>query len=152
LHEARGDLRVAEKSYRAALEILPTLSEACIALARVYRQSETPQLAINLLVGTLKTDPSDTEALVALGQALLADGRAAQAIEALQRVLTYDEGHVGALFYRGIAFAKLRRYTEALKDWELVVGLEPDGGFAREARKHARTALDLKHIFQDKVA
>ncbi len=152
LYEARNDLKAAERSYRAALEILPTLTEASLALARVYRLSKLPRMAVNLLVEALKTDPSDTEALLALGQSLLDGGKAEQAIEAFERVLTFDDGHVGAHFYRGIAAARLRRYTEALREWELVMGLEPDGSLAREARKHARSALDLKHIFRSKVA
>jgi tetratricopeptide (TPR) repeat protein len=152
LHEARNDLKAAEQSYRAALETLPTLSEAALALARVYRQGDMPQMAVNLLIEALKSDPSDVDSLLALGQSLLEDGRVEHAVEAFERVLAFDDSNVGAHFYRGVAAAKQRRYTEALREWELVVGIEPDGPFAREARKHARSALDLKHIFQARVA
>jgi hypothetical protein len=31
--------------------------------------------------------------------------------------------------------------------WEKVTRIDPAGPFAQRARAHARTALDLKHIF-----
>src|SRR3972149_6293446 len=38
-HEARGDARAAEASFRAALEILPTPAGAALALATLYRRA-----------------------------------------------------------------------------------------------------------------
>jgi hypothetical protein len=35
--------------------------------------------------------------------------------------------------------------------WERVIALDPSGSHAKRARKHARTALDLQHIFQSEV-
>jgi len=152
LHEARNDLKAAERAYREALETLPTLSEAAISLARVYRRADMPRMAVNLLAETLNSDPLDLEALLALGQALLDDGRIDCAVEAFERLLAFDDTHVGGHFYRGVALAKARSYGDAVREWELVIRMEPDGPFAREAKKHTRTALDLQHIFQSRVA
>ncbi len=152
LHEARNDLKAAERAYRQALETLPTLSEAAIALARVYRRGDMPRQAVNLLVEALKSDPTDLETLLALGQALLDDGRTERAIEAFNRLIAFDDANVGAHFYRGAALARCRKYTEALREWDFVIRVDQDGRFAREAKKHTRTALDLKHIFQSRVA
>jgi hypothetical protein len=66
--------------------------------------------------------------------------------------LAFDDHNVGAHFFSGVVMARLRRYTEAVQMWDRVIELEPDGPYAREARKHARSALDLKHIFKTGVA
>ena len=92
IHEARKDWVAAESSYRAALDSLPTFSDAGLALARVYRRADKPRTAVNILVEMLSNDPSDLEALVALGQCLLDDRRAEEAIQAFGRVLAFDDG------------------------------------------------------------
>ncbi|TNF89045.1 MAG: tetratricopeptide repeat protein, partial [Gammaproteobacteria bacterium] len=152
VHEAREDWNAAESSYRAALDSLPSFSEAALALARVYRKAGRPKLAVNLLVEVLSGDPSDLEALLGLGHSLLEDGRLDRGLEAFGRILAHDDKHVGAHFFAGVVLARLRRYSEAVQEWDQVISIEPDGPFAREARKHARSALDLKHIFKTGVA
>jgi tetratricopeptide (TPR) repeat protein len=118
----------------------------------VYRKAGRPRVAINLLVEVLTNDPSDLEALLGLGHSLLEDDRLDRALEAFARILAHDDKHVGAHFFAGVVLARLRRYSEAAKEWDQVISIEPDGPFAREARKHARSALDLKHIFKIGVA
>jgi hypothetical protein len=59
---------------------------------------------------------------------------------------------VGALFFAGVVLARLKRYREAVGFWERVVALDPGGPFAQQARRHARTALDLHHIFRAEAA
>ena len=44
------------------------------------------------------------------------------------------------------------RYPEAVQAWERVTRLDPGGPFAQRARMHARTALDLQHIFASDAA
>jgi cytochrome c-type biogenesis protein CcmH/NrfG len=70
----------------------------------------------------------------------------------LQRVLAFDEKHVGARFFAGVVMAQLKRYREAVGLWEQVIALDAAGPFAQEARKHTRTALDLQHIFRSEAA
>ena len=43
--------------------------------------------------------------------------------------------------------ARLHRYGEAVEAWEKVTRLDPASSYAQRARLHARTALDLQHIF-----
>jgi cytochrome c-type biogenesis protein CcmH/NrfG len=59
---------------------------------------------------------------------------------------------VEALFQLGVALARVHRYGDAVEAWEKVTRLEPAGPFAQRARIHARTALDLKHIFTSDAA
>jgi len=67
-------------------------------------------------------------------------------------VLKFDPEHVAALFNEGVVLACLRRYREAVSAWERVTRLDPSGPFAQRARTHARTALDLQHIFTSDAA
>ena len=55
--------------------------------------------------------------------------------------------HTGALFYLGVTLAKLQRYSEAVAAWDRVTRIDPGGPFAQRAKMHARTAVDLQHIF-----
>ena len=103
--------------------------------------------AVNLLVTILETDPYELEALAVLGRVLLDDGRTPQALEALERVLRFDPEHRPALFHRGVARARQRRFGDAVTDWERVIQLDPAGTLATEARNRARSARDLQHIF-----
>jgi regulator of sirC expression with transglutaminase-like and TPR domain len=92
-------------------------------------------------------EPWDLDALLLLARALLDDQRPDRAIEALDRVLKFDPDHEAALFHRGVALARIRRYGDAVRAWERVVQVEPSGPYAQAARTHARSARDLAHIF-----
>ena len=56
------------------------------------------------------------------------------------------------MFHTGVALARMHRYAEAVEAWEQVTRLDPGGPFAQRARRHARTALDLQHIFATDAA
>jgi tetratricopeptide (TPR) repeat protein len=86
------------------------------------------------------------DALLSLGEVLLEVGRREDALTAFGRVLRFDPGHAGALYHEGVLLAEQHRYREAIERWNRVVQL--DGGeYAHRARRDARTAADLQHIF-----
>ncbi|HVE78796.1 MAG TPA: hypothetical protein VNA89_08040, partial [Gemmatimonadaceae bacterium] len=62
-------------------------------------------------------------------------------------VLRFDPDHAGALYYEATLFAEQHRVREAIERWHRVIDLEPAGEYARRARRDARTAADLQHIF-----
>jgi len=152
LHEEKEELNEARKAYERALDVLPTFHEAALALADLLRRSGHVRAAIVRLAEMLEQDPYDLLALLLLGRALLDDKRDAQALEAFQRALKFDPEQVEALFQLGVALARLHRYGEAVQAWEKVTRTDPGGPFAQAARAHARTALDLKHIFASDAA
>ena len=61
----------------------------------------------------LTADPYDLDALTLLARTLLDDGRPGQALEALDRVLRFDPDHCAALFYQGVALARIRHFRRA---------------------------------------
>ncbi len=147
LEERRENWVGARVAYQHALDLLPTYMEAALALGDLLRRVESPGAAVELLVDILMVEPWDLDALQLLARALLDDGRAERALEALDRVLKFDPDHDGALFHTGVALARIRRYGEAVRAWERVVHVNPSGPFAQAARVHARSARDLAHIF-----
>jgi tetratricopeptide (TPR) repeat protein len=147
LHEEKEDWNEAQRAYERALDALPTFHEAALALADLLRRVGRVRQAVVRLAEMLEQDPYDLLALLLLGRALLDDKRDAQAHEAFRRALKFDPEQVEALFQLGVALARLHRYGEAVEAWERVTRIDPAGPFAQRARAHARTALDLKHIF-----
>ena len=152
LHEEREAWSEARQAYERALDALPTFHEAALALADLLRRTGKVRQAVVRLAEMLEQDPYDLLALLLLGRALLDDKRDAQALEAFQRALKFDPDEVEAVFQLGVALARLHRYGEAVQAWEKVTRIDPGGPFAQAARAHARTALDLKHIFASETA
>jgi tetratricopeptide (TPR) repeat protein len=152
LHEQREEWADARAAYEQALEILPTYHEAALALAELHRRAGRFPLAVQHLADMLEHDPYDLEALLLLGRSLLDDKRVEAALAAFRRVLKFDPEHSAALFHAGVTLARLRRYREAIQAWDAVVRVDPGGPYAQRARQHARTALDLRHIFDSEAA
>jgi tetratricopeptide (TPR) repeat protein len=152
LHEEKEDWSAAQQGYERALDALPTFHEAALALADLLRRSGRMRQAVVRLAEMLEQDPYDLPALLLLGRALLDDKRDAQALEAFRRALKFDPEQVEALFQLGVVLARLHRYAEAVEAWEKVTRVDPAGPFAQRARVHARTALDLQHIFDSDAA
>lgn len=143
----KGLLREAEQELVAALDAVPTYAEATLELAKLQRGDNRAREALSLLIDLLQRDPYNLEALIALGETLVDAGRRADAGTAFVRVLRFDPDHVGALYHEGVLLAEQHRYREAIERWNRVVQLEPAGEYARRARRDARTAADLQHIF-----
>jgi len=147
LEEARHNLIGARLAYERALNLLPTYSAAALCLARLLRREESPQAAVELLIGLLTVDPYEFDALVLLGEMLLADGRVIEAEQAFDRVLRFVGDHVEALYLKGKARARRRDFDNATRLWSRVIEVAPGGVFAPRARAALRSARDLAHIF-----
>ena len=152
LAEARGALREAEEAYRSALEHLPSYSPAAHALADLLSRGGRGGEAMDVLIATLGRDAFDFEALVLLARVLLGSNRAVDALTACERVARFEPDHLAANYYLGVALARERRYREAVQRWERCITLDSSGPYAQKARTHARTALDLVHIFAGEAA
>jgi cytochrome c-type biogenesis protein CcmH/NrfG len=68
----------------------------------------------------------------------------------VHRILSFEPTNVGALYLAGVLFFERHRYREAIARWNEVVELEPDGEYARRARRDAKTAADLMRIFRSR--
>ncbi len=142
----------AEAELNAALDAVPTYTEATLELAALKRRTGRPLDAVTILADLLQRDAYNFDAMIALGETLLEMRRMADAAVAFRRVLAFDADNVGAIFYEGVLLAEQKRYREAIARWERVVDLEPAGEFARRARREARSAADLLKVFGDRHA
>lgn len=87
------------------------------------------------------------DVLLALGRSLLETGHLGEALAVFDQVLLRHPSHTAALFHRGVVLAKLRRYPEALEDWERVGHTDPDGPLGAMSRRHAQGARQLASLF-----
>ena len=145
--EMKGFNIDAERELVAALDSVPTYTEATLSLASLRRRLRRHEESLRLLVELLQRDPYNLDALTSLGETLFESARRADAAVAFARVLRFDPEHVGALYFEGVLAADHHRYREAIDRWRRVVDLEPASEYARRARRDTRTAADLQRIF-----
>lgn len=93
------------------------------------------------------TSAATDDVLLALGRSLLETTRLGEALAAFDQVLVRQPSHTAALFHRGVVLAKLRRYGEALVDWETVGERADAGALADVSRRHAQSARQLAALF-----
>ncbi|HWZ57951.1 MAG TPA: tetratricopeptide repeat protein [Gemmatimonadaceae bacterium] len=144
---AAGRDREAEAELVAALDAVPTYVDAGLELAAVWRRTGRPDAALHILVELLERDLTLIPAMLALGELLFETGRRADAARAFGRLRRLEPGHPAALYYEGALLAEQRHYRDAIERWEQVIAADPDGRYARLARRDKRTAADLAQIF-----
>jgi len=133
-HFRIGNDAAAEKWFRQALErdeaYLPSIRNLGATLTRLGRYREA--------VEVLKKAGGDAAALNNLGEALLGDGQAAAAVEALRRALQADADSPEALNNLGRALARTGDGAAAEVAWLDAIRVQPDN-----ARAHANLANRL---------
>jgi len=152
LREQEEEWDDARQAYEKALDTLPTFHDAAMALSDLLRRTGKTRQAVTRLAEMLEQDPYDLEALLLLGRSLLDDKRYEHALAAFRRALKFEPDNVTAWFHVGVSLARLHRYAEAVEGWEKVTRIDPGSEYAQRARQHARTALDLRHIFSSDAA
>jgi len=96
-----------------------------------------------LLVVFLQRDPYHFDALIALGETLIALDRGKDAVHAFARVLRFDPSHAGALFHEGGLLASQHRYREAIHRWDRVIAIASGSEYAWRARRALHAAAEL---------
>jgi len=81
----------------------------------------------------VKTNPSDTEALIFKGQIQLRDGHARDAADSLQSALKGDPDNGVAHYHLGVAFDQMGNLARAESEWRQAVRLRPDLSEAQRA-------------------
>src|SRR5207237_8069130 len=85
--EKTGELAAAEAAFRKAAQLDPKSSEAIAGLANIYMRSRRFLEAEAMLRKLMTVDPANNAARVQLGRVLAAQGRHADAAEALEVAL-----------------------------------------------------------------
>lgn len=97
--------------------------------------------------GDLGSVTHTDDVLLSLGRSLLQTGHLGEALAVFDQVLVHHPSQTAALFHRGVVLAKLRRYGEALEDWETVGRTDPESELGDASRRHARSARQLASLF-----
>ncbi|MDX2207364.1 MAG: tetratricopeptide repeat protein [Gemmatimonadales bacterium] len=176
LHADSGDLRAAHEALLSALAIEPDMARAQFALGVVAERQGDQSAALEAtrralllspwfqpLVWLVSPKPGEVVelpadgangqgttggiALLRLGRALLEHGNVAEALAMFDQALLQNPAAPAALFHRGVVLAKLRRYAEALADWDAVGRADPEGPLGSMSRLHARSARELSALF-----
>jgi tetratricopeptide (TPR) repeat protein len=166
-----GDLRAAEREFRAVTEQLPTFFPSEVGLGYVSLARREYREALEHFELGLALAPSYPSGLIGRGEALLALGRNAEAIVNFEAAVAADpsltelRSRVESLRFRALedqvaAARKARdagRYDEAATAYRRALGASPESGFLYrelaiaeqrlgrldDALAHARRALEL---------
>jgi tetratricopeptide (TPR) repeat protein len=144
IHERLGHHAEALAAIRRALLLSPWyLPQVWL----VEAAAELPPIELAVDSGEPGTVEPTDDALLSLGRSLLQTAHLGEALAVFDQVLVQQPSQAAALFHRGVVLAKLRRYDEALEDWEMVDRTDPAGDLADASRRHARSARQLASLF-----
>ncbi|HSF47968.1 MAG TPA: tetratricopeptide repeat protein, partial [Burkholderiales bacterium] len=137
-----GNLKEAERLYRAVLMLRPDHFDALHLLGVLRAQQGSPQDAVRLISHALERNPHAIEALFNLGNAQAALNRHVEAIASYDNALALKPGHAVALNNRGNALQALNRHDEALASFDKALVIKPDYAGALSNRGNALQELN----------
>ena len=123
--EEAGRRSEAFEALSRSIQVSPYYFKAYYNLADLYLASGQPQAALPLLEAAIKMKPDFTAAYVKAGAALIRSKRFGDAAAFLERNLELVGGNGEAHFYLGAAYVFTGRREAALRELEIVTGLDP---------------------------
>lgn len=99
--------------------------------------------ALALLTWTATMNAGEVDELIAKARAALKKGDATAAFDAANKAVAADGKSVDALFLRGEAYSRQRKYTEAIKDYDAAIALDKTYLLAVDRRGAARFCLGM---------
>jgi tetratricopeptide (TPR) repeat protein len=137
-----------------SIALAPRLPDGHCALGRALLCSDEPgaiEDAAELLRHALALDPEHDSAVASLAAALLALGRAHEALALAERLQKLGNGLPHALLLRALAYAELGRTEEARRDLARALKLAPEAGLlyldaARVATTSGDEAAASEHL------
>jgi protein O-mannosyl-transferase len=120
-----GELEVAKKYYRSAIEIAPGFAGARNNLGAALVQQGKHEEAIATFEGALSLTPRSAEVESNLGAALYCLGKTDEAIGHLRKAIQLDPEHPLAYYNLGNALLQKDRLAEATEQFRLAARLNP---------------------------
>lgn len=125
LYVESGDVNHAIKVIEA-VPVQDRTAKMELALGAAYDQLKRPKDAIAAYQRSVDIDPSDTRALGALGQALLADDQLEPALKVFRDLSDADPEDVGSLIHVAEIERRQGKYEDALATIKKAVAKDPD--------------------------
>jgi len=141
----------AERMYREAILLDPTLDVAYTNLGNIYHRRGRVAAAMELYHRALLADPRQVEALYNLGYCVLNDDPKLAA-DYFRRAIDADPRFADAHFNLGQALHELGDYAAAVPCWKAYLELEPIGDWADQARTNLREALQKRPAKRSRLA
>jgi len=136
LDEEEATFEDAERAYRRALALDPSLSNALTNLGNLRFRMGALAEAEQLYRQALQVDSAQPEAHYNLGFLCFERGEPEQAAECFRRAVERDPAFADAHFNLAMSYEELGRHDEARRHWEIYVELDPSGPWAEIARRH----------------
>jgi tetratricopeptide (TPR) repeat protein len=134
----RGELELAKKYYRSAMEIAPNFPGARNNLGAALVYQKRYEEAVATLEGALSLNPRSAEVESNLGAALYCLERSDEAISHLRKAIQLDPEHLLAHYNLGSALMQKDRLAEAAEEFRIAARLNP-----RYAEAYNNLALTL---------
>ena len=101
-----------------------------------YHKLKKPKMERASYLRAVELDRHHIQSHLFLGHNYLEDGRWKEALDAYGRVLTLQPDHPQALYNRGLALNRLRRYSEEIAAWKEYLRSYPEGKWAIRTVDH----------------
>jgi Tfp pilus assembly protein PilF len=122
---AQGEMDLAKAEYLVALQLDPDSVEAHIGLGNISLTEHKGSKAQRHAEQALSLEETNLEARQILGIALVTQGEAEEGAAVLEQVTEEEPENASARFYLGLAYRDLGRYTQAKKEVETYLALNP---------------------------
>lgn len=126
----------AERAYKKALSLDPSLSNALTNLGNLEYRRQQHEAAERYYRQALECDPEQPEALYNLGFLCFERDEVEEAVELFRDALRSDPSFADAHFNLAMALEERGERAEAQPHWRQYLTLEPDGSWAEIAQKH----------------
>lgn len=122
-----------------AASAAPNDVEAHLALAQRYLELNRPADATRQYLAVLKLDPENAEASTRMALLVYEGGDSQTALAAVNHVLAVHPTHPEALFLKGVILINgLNRPAEAVAPLKAYLAVDPNGGYAADAKQLLR--------------
>jgi tetratricopeptide (TPR) repeat protein len=125
----------AERAYRRAIELDPSLANAFTNLGNLMVRRGRSEEAERLYTRALQVDPDQPEAYYNLGFLMYDQGNLPAAVLNFKRALRSDPSFADAHFNLAMALADMNRRGEAREHWDAYLRLDPASPWAEVARR-----------------
>ena len=122
---ASGDVDGATQAYRKIASESKSSVDAEIKLATVYRKTQHPQDALNVMLDAQKRQPDNQEVLMNLGYAQIAADQSQEAVTTFDQVINSHPENALAYSGKAIAFDKSGNHLAAQELYEHALKLSP---------------------------